>query len=82
MSGIYKSYHFVDHDPILDAIDTLIEKRGVSFSYIERKSGVTVGTLRNWHKRKTKRPQFPTIKAVVKACGGTLNIMYDGKAVR
>jgi DNA-binding phage protein len=70
--GVYPSYLFKDHDPILDKIDTLIADSGQSFAKIERSSGVTVTTLGNWRKRKTKRPQFATVNAVVRALGGEL----------
>jgi hypothetical protein len=39
-------------------------------------------TLRNWRLRKTKRPQFATVKAVARALGGELGIMYKGRIVR
>jgi transcriptional regulator with XRE-family HTH domain len=71
---IYPSYLFKTHDPVLDAIDTLIEDAGVSYTYIANKSGVTQKTLLNWHRRKTRRPQYATIAAVVRALGGTITI--------
>lgn len=88
MGKIYPSYKFVDHDPVLDQIDRLWQRaddaRGyhLSAKYIESKSGVTVTTLRNWQKRKTKRPQFPTIKAVVRALGGEIGITFKGAPIQ
>jgi transcriptional regulator with XRE-family HTH domain len=72
--GVYPSYLFKDHDPVLDAIDTLIADRGETFAKIERASGVTATTLSNWRKRKTKRPQFATVKAVARALGADVII--------
>jgi len=80
--GFYLSYDFRDHDPILDEVDTLIQKTGTTSAYIERKSGVTASTLRKWRTRRTKRPQFSTVKAVVKAVGGELSIVYQGKRIK
>lgn len=76
---IYPSYLFHDHDPVLDAVDTLIADAGVSFTYIHTKSGVTQNTLRNWNRRKTKKPQFATVAAVVRACGGEISVIYNEK---
>jgi transcriptional regulator with XRE-family HTH domain len=79
--GVYPSYLFKDHDPILDAIDTLIADSGWTFGEIAVGSGVTRTTLTNWQKRKVRRPQFATIKAVTRAVGGELRIIYKGKAI-
>jgi DNA-binding phage protein len=79
--GFYFSYDFKDHDPILDSVSTLIEDRGVSHIYISNKSGVSLTTLRKWHYRRVKRPQFATVKAVVKALGGELSITYRGRKI-
>lgn len=80
--GIYPNYLFKDHDPVLDQIDRLIELSGKTTTQIVTKSGVTRSTLRNWALRKTKRPQHPTIRAVVKACGGSYTMSYKGKEIR
>jgi len=74
---IYPSYLFHDHDPILDAVDSVIQDAGVSFTYIAAKSGVTQATLRNWSRRKTKKPQFATVAAVVRACGGNIVVTLN-----
>lgn len=88
ITGGYKNYNFRDHDPVLDALDRLHElSQGpyggpMSFAAVERRSGVTVATLRKWRTRQTRRPQFATVKAVAKALGGELAITYQGKVVR
>jgi DNA-binding phage protein len=79
---IYPSYLFLDHDPVLDAVDTVIRDAGVTFTYITEKSGVTQQTLRNWSKRKIKKPQFATVAAVVRACGGEIVVSLDRKEAR
>ena len=65
----YPSYMFKEHDPVLDWVDTVIADSGETASYIERKSGVTGSTLRNWRNRKTKYPQFSTVAAVARCLG-------------
>lgn len=85
--GGYRSYHFKDHDPIIDYVDRLYELSGVKegnkvqFSTIADASGVTEGTLRNWRSRKTKRPQNASLQAVIRGLGGKLVIIYKGKTI-
>lgn len=80
--GGYKSYQFKDHDPILDQIDRLYELSGdVKIQHVADMSGVTAGTLYNWRMRKTKRPQFASVKAVVKGLGADLTVVYQGKRI-
>jgi len=79
--GIYPTYLFGDHDPILDQIDTLIADSGMKLAEVAVRSHVADGTLINWRKRKTKRPQFATVKAVVRAMGAELNIVYRGQII-
>lgn len=81
--GFYPTYQFGDHDPILDQIDTLRADVGnPSFEKISGDCRVSVSTLRNWELRRVKRPQFATVKAVVKALGGELSVTYRGKIIR
>jgi hypothetical protein len=86
--GGYKAYNFKDHDPILDQIDRLYELAGVlnsrgvpQFTRIEELSGIRQGTLRNWRMRKTQRPQHAAAKGVIKALGGDMVVVFEGKAV-
>ena len=81
--GIYPSYKFTDHDPILDQIDTLRQDAGnVSFTRLSAASGVSDTTLHAWASRKTKRPQFATVAAVVNALGGELTVTYRGRLIK
>ena len=65
MLKVYQSYNFVDKDPIIDEVRTAIQDSGVSYKYIEDKSGVTDQTLRNWFDGRTRRPQACTVRAVL-----------------
>lgn len=66
---LYKSYNFVDKDPVIDLVRTTVEDSKLSYQKIHEDSGVSVTTLRNWFYKKTRRPQFCTVAAVVRACG-------------
>lgn len=71
---VYKSYNFRDKDPVIDVVRTVVEDAGKSYAKVERDSGVTTQTLRNWFYGRTKRPQFATVAAVVRACGKQITI--------
>ncbi len=73
---MYLSYNFIEKDPIIDEIRTIIQREKVTYRYIEHKSGVTYNTLNNWFNGKTKRPQAATIRAVLRCIG------YDLRLVR
>lgn len=80
--GIYKSYQFQDHDPILDQIATVIVDSELTYSEISARSGVSMTTLNNWRQRYTKRPQFASVAAVVRACGAKIIVTYQGKIIK
>lgn len=87
--GIYKSYFFKDHDPVLDAVDRVYELTGmtrdngrVRFGEISKRSGVTESTLRNWRTRKTKRPMSAGIEAVLRGLGAQRAVIYKGHTIR
>lgn len=66
---VYKSYNFKNKDPIIDKVRTIIQDSGKSYDEIEADSGVTTQTLRNWFGGPTKRPQFATANAALRAVG-------------
>jgi len=67
---VYKSYSFVDKDPCIDYARTYVYREGGP-NKIAKASGVAPTTLYNWFHKKTKRPQFATVAAVLLACGQT-----------
>lgn len=67
---VYKSYNFVDKDPIIDYTRTKVFANGGP-NKIAKASGVAGSTLYNWYHKKTRRPQFATVAAVLLACGET-----------
>jgi transcriptional regulator with XRE-family HTH domain len=68
-SFAYKSYSFVDKDPIIDRIRTIVADEGESYKEIQLRSSVSASTLYNWFEGDTKRPQFATIMAVARSLG-------------
>jgi DNA-binding phage protein len=66
---LYKSYNFVDKDPIIDRMRNISERNEIGIPRIAAQSGVSEGTIRNWFYGKTKRPQYATVAAVMIAMG-------------
>ena len=82
MAGFtYKSYSFVDKDPIIDEIRTIYQESGVNYKWLHDNSGVSQGTLTNWFSGKTKKPQAATINAVLRSMGYKLGVVPHGKIV-
>jgi len=65
----YKSYSFVDKDPIIDEVRTIVQMSGATYKKIEEDSGVTSATLRAWFQGKTRKPQAATLNAVARVLG-------------
>lgn len=86
--GPYTKYYFTDHDPVLDKLDRLFElsapagQRSLKTQEIANQTSVSAGTIANWRRRKTKKPQFATVAAVVNGLGGELVVSYKGKLIR
>jgi transcriptional regulator with XRE-family HTH domain len=76
----YKSYSFVDKDPIIDEIRTIVQQHGSTYKDIHEHSGVSAGTLTAWFTGPTRKPQAATINAVARSMGWKLGLMpYDAK---
>jgi hypothetical protein len=83
MTGFtYKSYSFIDKDPIIDEVRTMVNDSGVNYAWIEEHSGVTAATLRNWFGGPTRKPQAATLNAVARALGYKLGFVAYTAAVR
>jgi transcriptional regulator with XRE-family HTH domain len=66
---LYRSYNFVDKDPIIDELRTIDQKEGLTYRQVHYLSGISESTMRNWFEGKTKRPQNASIEAFVRALG-------------
>ena len=76
MAGFtYKSYNFVDKDPMIDQLRTVVEKAGVTYKALSDDSGVSPQTISNWFAGETRKPQAATMNAVLRAIGYRLGIV-------
>jgi DNA-binding phage protein len=75
----YLSYNFIDKDPIIDKLRTLIQRDGWTYQQVSEKSGVTVQTMYNWFTGPTRKPQYATVMAVVRALGYRMAIVKGGR---
>ncbi len=66
---IYKTYRFVDKDPVIDILRTAFDDTDTSYAQASRASGVSTTTYNNWFKGSTRRPQFASVQATAKAMG-------------
>lgn len=67
---LYKSYLFVDKDPIIDQMRTAWQDAGSpKFTHIERDGGPTATCINNWFNGDTRRPQFASVAAFFRAIG-------------
>jgi predicted transcriptional regulator len=81
MTGFtYKSYSFIDKDPMIDQVRTVIMDTHMTYKAIAEASGVTETTIRNWLDGAVKRPQAATFNAVLRACGYKLSIRPTAEA--
>jgi transcriptional regulator with XRE-family HTH domain len=75
MTGFtYKSYNFVDKDPMIDQVRTIIQDSHLTYKAISEASGVGSHTISKWLDGATKKPQAATFNAVLRACGYKLSI--------
>lgn len=72
---VYRTYSFVDEDPILGIMLSLVDDSKLSISEVNERTNVSKTTLYNWRQRKTKRPQFCTIAAVAGAVGKSIGLV-------
>lgn len=77
---LYKSYNFVGKDPVIDLVRGIVDESKMSYTRLHVESGVSIGTVRNWFFGDTKRPQFATVAAIVRACGE--DMLVGGRRVR
>ncbi len=68
---VYRTYRFIDKDPVIDEIRTLVQDEGLmkKLEIVHQLSGVSTATLDNWFNGDTKSPQNRTICAVTSALG-------------
>jgi DNA-binding phage protein len=77
--NLYKSYNFVDKDPVIDLMRGVIAEQRMKYGRISEDSGVSEATLRNWFDGNTRRPQFATVAAVMGALGYRMAWTMEGQ---
>jgi transcriptional regulator with XRE-family HTH domain len=70
-------YKHMAFEPLMLQLTMLMKESGKTHAEIERESGVTGQTFRNWVQRKTKRPNASTLRAVAKVLGYRLTYEKD-----
>lgn len=65
----YSSYPFANQDPVIKRVGALVKNEKLKHRQISKRSGVATSTMSNWFNGKTRRPQYATIMAVVRALG-------------
>jgi transcriptional regulator with XRE-family HTH domain len=70
----YKSYNFVDKDPIIDIVRTVFQASGLTYKQLAEESTVCVSTISKMFGGTTKRPQAATINAILRAMGHKLSV--------
>lgn len=66
---LYRSYNYVDKDPAIDKLRTVVQDEAISHKNLSVLSGVSASTITNWFEGKTKRPQHTTLAAAAAALG-------------
>ena len=81
--NLYRSYNFVDKDPVIDLMRDIARASGggkVRYERLSAESGVSTSTLRNWFDGKTRRPQYATVAAVMGSLGYRQTWVMDAYA--
>jgi len=66
---LYHTYSFKTKDPAIDELRTIVDDQNATYGQLEKISGVSSTTLRNWFYGPTRRPQSATLEAVGRALG-------------
>jgi hypothetical protein len=81
MGFTYKSYNFIDKDPMIDEIRTIVEQSGASYKWVHENSGVGSTTIAKWFDGSTRRPQAATMNAVLRSLGFKLGVVEFEKVI-
>ena len=66
---IYRTYRFLDKDPAIDAMRTIMKDEGLKPRDAAMISGLAVGTLGGWFEKDTKNPRNSSITAFTSSLG-------------
>jgi len=74
----YKSYRFIDKDPIIDQMRTMLADSGMTYGQVAAASGVSRSCLAGWFDGDTKRPHHASARAAIAVMGYQLTIVKEG----
>jgi transcriptional regulator with XRE-family HTH domain len=76
---IYRSYEFIDKDPVIGRIKEMIEKERLlkKPGIVHELSGISTQTLHKWFHGETRRPQHATIMAVALSLGYRMDFKQE-----
>jgi len=74
----YKSYRFIDKDPIIDQMRTMLADSGMTYKQVANASGVSKSCLVGWFEGNTKRPHHASARAAISVMGYQLTLVKDG----
>lgn len=77
----YKTYSFIDKDPVIDVVRTVIQDSGKTLKWISDESGVSTNTIAHWLYGETRQPKHASINAVLMALGYRLEVKTYLRAV-
>jgi hypothetical protein len=68
---VYRTYNYVDKNPVIDKVRTLISGEGLikELGIVHEISGVSTSTLDNWFNGTTRSPLHATVAAVITSLG-------------
>ncbi len=66
---LYRTYRWIDKDPVIDAVRTVVQDEKLKSGAVHEISGVATATLDNWFNGHTRKPQNVTVTAVTSALG-------------
>jgi transcriptional regulator with XRE-family HTH domain len=78
---MYLTYVFrkEEQDPIIDELRTLMKDTGLTVKEISEKSGLNHNTISRWINGDTRRPQYASVVAAVRAMGFDISIVQRDK---
>ena len=84
---LYRTYRWIDKDPVIDAVRTVVQDEKLKNNMVHEISGVAAATLDNWFNGETRKPQNVTVTAVTSALGyvrhdrlnsdGTVSVAFE-----
>ena len=76
---MYRTYRFIDKDPIIDKVRTLLKEEKLigKLGVVHELSGVSTSTLDNWFNGDTMSPQNRTVAAVITSLGYEMTFVKE-----